>query len=81
MRKNRTVAIKQLLHLKSSNPKIFSYVFREIYILRKLSSMINNFHTVKLLDIVASEDLHTTDQPYIYLVLSYHCMDLEQFLD
>lgn len=41
----------------------------------------NNFHTVKLIDIVASEDLQTTKEPYIFLVMNYVHHDLQQFLD
>lgn len=43
--------------------------------------MSNNFHTVKLVDIVASKDLVATKEPYVFVVMTYFPFDLQKCLN
>ena len=50
-------------------------VISEIQIMRKLSSIPNNIFTVKLLDLIYSEDTH-----YIFIVMDYVEFDIKKVL-
>ena len=65
--------------LQKSNPLLLS-IFREVTILKQLSKMQNNHHTIKLLDIVSSDDLGEKDA-YLFLVFDYYSFNFGQYLD
>lgn len=62
-----------------NNSYFAKQVLREISILRQLSSMHNNIHTTKLIDIFISDHFSDT-QDQIFLVLDYAPKDLKKFL-
>ena len=54
---------------------IFKKVLREIQILRHLTEMKENVHTVKILDLIVSEDMKS-----IFIVMNYISSDLKKVL-
>jgi serine/threonine protein kinase len=70
-----TFAIKEL-HKIFEDPYLTKSALREIEIMRQLTMMANNHHTVKLFDIIVPEGDFTS----VYLVLEYHPLILDQVL-
>ena len=70
------VAIKFIrTSFKDGEDYVLKKVLREIQILRHLTQMKENVHTVKILDLIVSEDMHD-----IFIVMNYFCSDLKRVL-
>jgi len=75
---NQIVAIKFIKNVNSS-VYMAKTVLREICILKQLSKMKNNEHTVKLLDVVVPEFKNQVD--FLFLILNYSKSDLLSLLE
>ena len=66
------VAIKHIrASIEDGDHYVLKKVLREIQILRHLTEMKENVHTVKILDLIVSEDMTN-----IFIVMNYMCSDL-----
>lgn len=79
--KNKTVAIKYIADA-FDNIHSVKRVYREIAILRRLSTMEDNIFTVKLLDVIMPEESSKDEEPQgIFLVMSHVNQDLAQIFN
>lgn len=70
------VAIKHIrASIEDGDHYVLKKVLREIQILRHLTEMKENVHTVKILDLIVSEDMTN-----IFIVMNYMCSDLKKVL-
>jgi mitogen-activated protein kinase 1/3 len=79
--KNKTVAIKYIADA-FENIHSVKRVYREIAILRRLSSMEDNIFTVKLIDVIIPEQDNKEKNPDgIFLIMSHVNQDLAQIFN
>jgi len=74
----RIVAIK--LCLLENNILVYQKAIREISILRQLSQMEENSHTIKLIDIIAPRQLTERGERLLFLITDYVPLSIHTLL-
>ena len=58
-----------------------AYIWREILLMKKLSKIEDNVFTIKLLNVIETEDAECATTKYVYLIMEYMPMDLKKIID